>query len=190
MTIASRNQSSHYQEAKSNLQSLVKQTYQVGLGFAVMLLVTAGRPSAFGLSVTVGLGIAFVAWSEVRRLDSDNFSINEETQRENTKTYDDPVFQNPLYSQEMTSGKENSLNEDLNERLLDSLVLDEKSLSFLVMIREKENSLNKLNKDLNEELLASLIYEELLDSLLQKIQISKKVIEQIEFSKKNKTYKS
>ena len=146
-----------------------------------MLLVTAGRPSAFGLSVTVGLGIAFVAWSEVRRLDSDNFSINEETQRENTKTYDDPVFQNPLYSQEMIGGKENSLNEDLNERLLDSLVLDEKSLSFLVMIRDK---------DLNEELLASLIYEELLDSLLQKIQISKKVIEQIEFSKKNKTYKS
>ena len=187
MTIASRNQISRYQEAKSNLQSLVKQTCQVGLGFTVMLLVTAGRPSAFGLSVTVGLGIAFVAWSEVRRLDSDNFSINEETQRENTKTYDDPVFQNPLYSQEMIGGKENSLNEDLNERLLDSLVLDEKSLSFLVMIREKENS---LNKDLNEELLASLIYEELLDSLLQKIQISKKVIEQIEFSKKNKTYKS
>lgn len=76
MTIASRNQSSHYQESKSNLQSLVKQTCQVGLGFAVMLLVTAGRPSAFGLSVTVGLGIAFVAWGEVRRLDSNNFSIN------------------------------------------------------------------------------------------------------------------
>ena len=65
MTIASRNQISHYQESKSNLQSLVKQTCQVGLGFTVMLLVTAGRPSAFGLSVTVGLGIAFVAWSEV-----------------------------------------------------------------------------------------------------------------------------
>ena len=68
MTIASRNQISHYQESKSNLQSLVKQTCQVGLGFAVMLLVTAGRPSAFGLSVTVGLGIAFVVWSEVKQL--------------------------------------------------------------------------------------------------------------------------
>jgi predicted DNA-binding protein len=76
MTIASRNQISHYHEAKSNLQSLVKQTCQVGLGFAVMLLVTAGRPSAFGLSVTVGLGIAFVTWGEVRRLDSNNLSIN------------------------------------------------------------------------------------------------------------------
>jgi len=76
MTIASRNQISHYQEAKSNFQSLVKQTCQVGLGFAVMLLVTAGRPSAFGLSITVGLTIAFVTWSEVRRLDSNNFSIN------------------------------------------------------------------------------------------------------------------
>jgi small subunit ribosomal protein S3 len=88
MTITSRNQISHYQEAKSNLQSLVKQTCQVGLGFTVMLLVTAGRPSAFGLSVTVGLGIAFVTWGEVRRLNSDNLSINEETQKENIKTYD------------------------------------------------------------------------------------------------------
>jgi hypothetical protein len=32
--------------------------------------------------------------------------------------------------------------------------------------------------------------EELLESLLQKIQISRKVIEQAEFSAKNKTYKS
>ena len=76
MNIASQNPISHYQEAKSNLQSLVKQTCQVGLGFAVMLLVTAGRPSAFGLSVTVGLGIVFVVWGEVKRLDSNNFSIN------------------------------------------------------------------------------------------------------------------
>ncbi len=112
MTIASRNQNSHYQEAKSNLQSLVKQTCQVGLGFAVMLLVTAGRPSAFGLSVTVCLGIGFVAWSEVRRLDSNNFSINEEKQRENTKSYYDPVLQSPLYRQESINGKENSLNEE------------------------------------------------------------------------------
>ena len=143
MTIASRNQSSHYQESKSNLQSLVKQTCQVGLGFAVMLLVTAGRPSAFGLSVTVGLGIAFVTWGEVRRLDSDNLSINEETQRENTKTYYDYVLQgSPLYSQEKKISKENSWN------------------------------------------------EELLDALVQKVQISRKVIEQTEFSEKNKTYKA
>ena len=112
MTIASRNQISHYQESKSNLQSLVKQTCQVGLGFAVMLLVTAGRPSAFGLSVTVGLGIAFVAWGEVKRLDSNNFSVNEEKQRENIKSYYDPVFQSPLYRQESINGKENSLNEE------------------------------------------------------------------------------
>lgn len=123
MTIASRNQSSHYQEAKSNLQSLVKQTCQVGLGFAVMLLVTAGRPSAFGLSVTVCLGIGFVAWSEVRRLDSSNFSIDEETQRENIKTYygrsyyrgysDYVLDGSPLYSKKKKSSKENSWNEEL-----------------------------------------------------------------------------
>ena len=51
----------------------------------------------------------------------------------------DPVFQNPLYSQEKKSSKENSWN------------------------------------------------EELLDSLVQKIQISRKVIEQTEFSKKKLT---
>jgi len=79
MTIASRNQISHYQESKSNLQSLVKQTCQVGLGFAVMLLVTAGRPSAFGLSVTVGLGIAFVAWSESKRLSEATVSLSKKS---------------------------------------------------------------------------------------------------------------
>ena len=90
MTIASRNQSSHYQEAKSNLQSLVKQTCQVGLGFAVMLLVTAGRPSAFGLSVTVGLGIAFVAWSESKRL-------SEATVSSSKKSVPEKVFIDPQY---------------------------------------------------------------------------------------------
>jgi hypothetical protein len=75
MNIVSRNQISHYQEAKSNFQSLVKQTCQVGLGFAVMLLVTGGRPSAFGLSVTVCLGIAFVAWSESKHLSLNTLSI-------------------------------------------------------------------------------------------------------------------
>jgi hypothetical protein len=79
MNIASRNQSSHYQEAKSNLQSLVKQTCQVALGFAVMLLVTGGRPSSFGLSVTVGLGIAFVAWSESKHLSLNTLSMSKES---------------------------------------------------------------------------------------------------------------
>jgi len=79
MTITSRNQISHYQEAKSNLQSLVKQTCQVGLGFAVMLLVTGGRPSAFGVSVTVCLGIAFVAWNEIKHLSLNTLSMSKES---------------------------------------------------------------------------------------------------------------
>jgi uncharacterized protein YjbI with pentapeptide repeats len=79
MTIASRNQISHYQEAKSNFQSLVKQTCQVGLGFAVMLLVTAGRPSAFGLSVTVGLSMVFVTWSEIKRLSETTLSSSKKS---------------------------------------------------------------------------------------------------------------
>jgi hypothetical protein len=126
MTIASRNQISHYHEAKSNLQSLVKQTCQVGLGFAVMLLVTAGRPSVFGLSVTVGLGIAFVTWGEVKRLDSSNFSINQEKQRENTKTYYDPIFQSQLYNQEEKNSKENSWNEELLDSLVQKIQISRK----------------------------------------------------------------
>ena len=79
MNIASQNPISHYQEAKSNLQSLVKQTCQVGLGFAVMLLITAGRPSAFGLSVTVGLSMVFVAWSEIKRLSETTVSSSKKS---------------------------------------------------------------------------------------------------------------
>jgi len=123
MTIASRNQSSHYQEAKSNLQSLVKQTCQVGLGFAVMLLGTAGRPSAFCLSVTVGLGIAFVTWGEVRRLDSDNLSIEEETQRENIKTYYEIKY-------EEKKRKENIWDEEF----LDPLVLLDQIIRHLLLL--------------------------------------------------------
>ena len=143
MTIASRNQISHYHEAKSNLQSLVKQTCQVGLGFAVMLLVTAGRPSVFGLSVTVGLGIAFVTWGEVKRLDSSNFSINKETQRENIKTYYEPmfqsqtiyhprIFQSQLYDKDY---KEKKRKENiLDEEFLDPLVLLDQIIRHLLLL--------------------------------------------------------
>ena len=70
MAIISHNTVSRYQEAKLNLQSLFKQTYQVAFGLAMVLLITAGRPSPFGLTITVVLGIAFVSWSETKRLSS------------------------------------------------------------------------------------------------------------------------
>lgn len=51
-----------------SFSSLVKQTTQVGIGFLLMLLLTGGRPSAFVVNSTTCLGIAFVAYSEARRL--------------------------------------------------------------------------------------------------------------------------
>jgi hypothetical protein len=64
----SRQQISLYQEAKAGFNSLVKQTAQVSVGFLVMLLLTAGKPSAFAVALSCVAGIGFVAWSEKKRL--------------------------------------------------------------------------------------------------------------------------
>lgn len=68
MTSTSRQQISLCQEAKTSLNSLVKQTAQVGVGFLVMLLLTCGKPSAFAVALTCITGVGFVAWSEEKRL--------------------------------------------------------------------------------------------------------------------------
>lgn len=68
MISTNRNQISLYQEAKTGLNSLVKQTVQVGAGFLVMLLVTGGKPPAYTVALSCVAGIAFVAWSEEKRL--------------------------------------------------------------------------------------------------------------------------
>lgn len=57
-----------YEEAKAGFNSLIKQTVQVGAGFLLMLLVTGGKPPAFTVALSVVGGIAFVAWSEQKRL--------------------------------------------------------------------------------------------------------------------------
>ncbi|MEA5534509.1 hypothetical protein [Crocosphaera sp. XPORK-15E] len=67
------NKISLYQDAKSTLSSLVKQTTQVFIGFMIMLLLTGGNPSVFIIALTVGLGIIFVACGETKRLQ--NFKI-------------------------------------------------------------------------------------------------------------------
>jgi hypothetical protein len=81
MAIISHNRVSRYQEAKLNLQSLFKQTYQVAFGLAMVLLITAGRPSPFGLTITVVLGIAFVSWSETKRLRDNRIESDKELLR-------------------------------------------------------------------------------------------------------------
>jgi hypothetical protein len=57
-----------YAEATAGLKSLLKQTAQAGAGLFIMLLLTGGNPPAFIIGLTVAGGIAFVAWSEKKRL--------------------------------------------------------------------------------------------------------------------------
>ncbi|MBE9092426.1 pentapeptide repeat-containing protein [Tychonema sp. LEGE 07203] len=68
MTLINRKQISLYEEAEAGLNSLVKQIVQVGTGFLMMLLLTGGNPPAFTVGLSVVGGIAFVAWSEEKRL--------------------------------------------------------------------------------------------------------------------------
>jgi uncharacterized protein YjbI with pentapeptide repeats len=68
MTLVNRQQISLYEEAKAGLNSLVKQTAQVGAGLLGMLLLTGGNPPALTVGLSVIGGIAFVAWSEEKRL--------------------------------------------------------------------------------------------------------------------------
>jgi uncharacterized protein YjbI with pentapeptide repeats len=68
MTLVNRKQISLYEEAEAGLTSLVKQTAQVGVGLLGMLLLTGGNPPALTVGLSVVGGIAFVAWSEEKRL--------------------------------------------------------------------------------------------------------------------------
>ncbi|WP_293341326.1 hypothetical protein [Microcoleus sp. CAWBG58] len=68
MTLVNRKQISLYDEAEAGLNSLVKQTAQVGVGLLGMLLLTGGNPPALTVGLSVLGGIAFVAWSEEKRL--------------------------------------------------------------------------------------------------------------------------
>ena len=68
MTLVNRKQISLYEEAEAGLNSLVKQTAQVGAGLLGMLLLTGGNPPALTVGLSVIGGIAFVAWSEEKRL--------------------------------------------------------------------------------------------------------------------------
>ena len=68
MTLVNRKQISLYKEAEAGLNSLVKQTAQVGAGLLGMLLLTGGNPPALTVGLSVVGGIAFVAWSEEKRL--------------------------------------------------------------------------------------------------------------------------
>ena len=68
MTLVNRKQISLYDEAEAGLNSLVRQTAQVGVGLLGMLLLTGGNPPVLTVGLSVVGGIAFVAWSEEKRL--------------------------------------------------------------------------------------------------------------------------
>ena len=57
-----------YEQSKSSLFSLIKQTGQVGLGLIAILLLTKGNPSPLVLGGTVITGIGYVAYTEQKRL--------------------------------------------------------------------------------------------------------------------------
>ena len=67
MTLVNRKQISLYEEAEAGLNSLVRQTAQVGAGLLGILLLTGGSPPALTVGLSVVGGIAFVAWSEEKR---------------------------------------------------------------------------------------------------------------------------
>ncbi|MDJ0660682.1 MAG: hypothetical protein QNJ42_14520 [Crocosphaera sp.] len=60
---------SFVQNTKANLISLFKQTIQVFIGFIFMLLLTEGNPPVFIISLSVIVGIIFVALSQIKRVD-------------------------------------------------------------------------------------------------------------------------
>jgi hypothetical protein len=68
MVPVNRRQLSLYDEAKAGFSSLVRQTTLVFVSFVVILLLTGGAPSSFAIALSFGSGIAFVAWSEQRRI--------------------------------------------------------------------------------------------------------------------------
>jgi len=68
-----------YEESKAGLSSLVKETAQVGAGFLVMLLLTGGQPLAYTVGLSFVGGVAFVAWSEHKRLTKLNIPLSATT---------------------------------------------------------------------------------------------------------------
>jgi len=164
MSIISHNTVSRYQEAKLNLQSLFKQTYQVAFGLAMVLLITAGRPSPFGLTITVVLGIAFVSWSETKRLSSNrrNESIKrilkkmeEHGKKQNMEACSDEIFE------EFTKLKQGRYQRDprtkyetnplFEKKLIEKLELESKLAKHMNEYIELQNSLKDKYQSLIEE---------------------------------------
>jgi hypothetical protein len=164
MAIISHNRVSRYQEAKLNLQSLFKQTYQVAFGLAMVLLITAGRPSPFGLTITVVLGIAFVSWSETKRLSSNrrNESIKrilkkmeEHGKKQNMEACSDEIFE------EFTKLKQGRYQRDprtkyetnplFEKKLIEKLELESKLAKHMNEYIELQNSLKDKYQSLIEE---------------------------------------
>lgn len=67
------NQSSHqqpslYEEAKASLISLIKQTLQISTASFIVLILTGGNPPIYSIVLCFIAGVAFVAWSEQKRI--------------------------------------------------------------------------------------------------------------------------
>ncbi|MEZ2238389.1 pentapeptide repeat-containing protein [Microcoleus sp.] len=123
MTLVNRKQISLYEEAEAGLNSLVKQTAQVGVGLLGMLLLTGGNPPALTVGLSVVGGIAFVAWSEEKRLTKfyarqtqliHNSVIASETKQSQLK-YDPVIASETKQSQPHNSSESESLANDIKQ---------------------------------------------------------------------------
>jgi hypothetical protein len=134
----------------------------------MVLLITAGRPSPFGLTITVVLGIAFVSWSETKRLSSNrrNESIKrilkkmeEHGKKQNMEACSDEIFE------EFTKLKQGRYQRDPRTKYETNPLFEKKLI-------EKLELESKLAKHMNEyiELRNSLTDIELQNSLKDKYQ--------------------
>jgi len=134
MTLVNRKQISLYDEAEAGLNSLVRQTAQVGVGLLGMLLLTGGNPPALTVGLSVVGGIAFVAWSEEKRLTKfyarqtqliHNSVIATETTQSQLKH--DPVIASETLA-ERSEGKQSQLPNSSESESLKSIQNDIKQI--------------------------------------------------------------
>lgn len=89
MAQLNRENPSLYDEAKSELGSLVKQTAQVFAGLVVMLIISSGNPSGIAIGFSFLIGTSFVAWSEKNsrsKFKSEIVNYSESTETEKSLT--------------------------------------------------------------------------------------------------------
>ena len=74
--------------SQSSLNSLISQTAQVGAGLGVILLITGGNPSPEILGLTTVVGVAFVAYTEKKRLTKEYNKLRAKQKEQENDSHD------------------------------------------------------------------------------------------------------